>query len=131
MRTWSSSAAAYEAWRSGDSERLEALMQEHLHPEFELHPLYFDRVYEGVPGLQEFLSDMRDIWEDYVLDVQEVVDLGERVVGVMRMSGRGVGSGVPVAQEVATLWTFHGQKAIHAKAFPSRAEALEAVALRE
>ena len=123
--------AAYEAWRSGDSERQEASMREHVHPEFELHPLYFDRVYKGVPGIQEFLSDMRDTWEDYVLDLQEMVDLGEHVVVVMRMSGRGVSSGVPVSQEVATLWTFQGQKAIHAKGFPSRDEALEAVGLRD
>jgi len=121
----------FAALRSGDTDRQEALMREHVHPEFELHPLYFDRVYVGVEGLREFLSDMRDTWEDYVLNPQEMVDLGEHIVVVMRMSARGAGSGVPVAQEVATVFTFLGQQAIHAKAFPSRAEALKAAGLRE
>ena len=49
---------------------------------------------------------------------------------VMRMSGRGIGSGVPVTQEIAMVFTFLGRKAIHARAFPSRAEALEAVGLQ-
>jgi ketosteroid isomerase-like protein len=123
--------AFFEAWRGGDSERQTALMREYLHPEFELHPLYFDRVYEGVAGMQEFFSDMRNTWEDYVLDLQEIVDLGERVVVVLRMSARGAGSGVPVAQELGVVYTFRGQKAIRAKAFASRADAFEAAGLRE
>jgi hypothetical protein len=53
--------------------------------------------------------------------------LGEHVMVVMRMSGRGVGSRVPVAQEFAAVWSFQEQKVILAKSFPSRAEALEAV----
>src|SRR5262245_47375079 len=90
--------AAFAALASGDLERAEVLAREHLDTKFQLHPLYFDRVYEGLAGIQQFLSDIRDAWEDYALDLQEVIDLGERVLTVMCMSARGRGSQVPVVQ---------------------------------
>jgi ketosteroid isomerase-like protein len=46
---------------------------------------------------------------------------------VVRVAGRGGGSGVPVSQELAVVWTFEGDKAVRARSFTSRAEALEAV----
>jgi hypothetical protein len=36
---------------------------------------------------------------------------------------------VPVSQELAVVWTFEGDKAVRARSFTSRAEALEAARL--
>jgi ketosteroid isomerase-like protein len=121
----------FEAWQGGDPERLEAWSEEHLDPAFELHTLYFDRVYMGVQALRDFVADVSETWEDYVLEPQETLDLGENVMGVIRMSGRGGGSGVPVTRVIAMLWTFRGDKLISSRAFGSREQALEAVGLRE
>jgi ketosteroid isomerase-like protein len=62
--------------------------------------------------------------------VEEIVDLDESVVVVVRRAGRGGGS-VPVSQELAVVWTFEGDKAVRARSFTSRAEALEAATLSE
>jgi ketosteroid isomerase-like protein len=50
---------------------------------------------------------------------------------VLRRSARGGGGRVPVAQELAVVWTFEGDRAVRARSFTSRAEALEAAGLRE
>jgi hypothetical protein len=43
----------------------------------------------------------------------------------------GAASGVPTEIQYFTVWTFRGRKVIRLESFPERAEALEAVALRE
>jgi ketosteroid isomerase-like protein len=70
-------------------------------------------------------------WEDYSQELTEIIDLDENVVVVLRISARGGGSGVPVAQELAVVWRFEGDKAVRARSFTSRAEALETAGLRE
>jgi hypothetical protein len=50
---------------------------------------------------------------------------------VMRMSGRGAGSDVPVERSIFVLWSFQGAKAVRAKSFGSREEALEAAGVAE
>jgi hypothetical protein len=42
------------------------------------------------------------------------------------ISGRGGESGVPVAQELAVLWTFDGARAVEARSFTSREQAFAA-----
>ena len=47
------------------------------------------------------------------------------------VQGRGAGSGVPIDGTVVMLWAFEGTRAVHAKFFASKEEALEAVGLSE
>ena len=54
--------------------------------------------------------------------LEEIVDLDESVVVVVRIAGRGGGSGVPVSQELAVVRTFEGDKAVRAWSFTSRAK---------
>ena len=57
--------------------------------------------------------------------------VGDDVVVVLRVAARGTGSGVPIAQQRVWLWTFRDGRAVRAKAFRSKREALEAVGLAE
>jgi hypothetical protein len=95
-----------------------------------LHPLYLDRVYKGYEGLQELWADLLQTWDDYRLSLDEVVALGEHALVLAHVTGRGAGSGVPIDQEIALLCVFEGDKAIWAKTFTSRRDAMEAAALR-
>jgi len=65
------------------------------------------------------------------LEIGELLDLGDHVLATSRVTGRGRGSGVPVAQRMWILWTFAGKRAVRAKSFASKAEALEVAGLRE
>jgi ketosteroid isomerase-like protein len=117
----------YEALQRGDNETFEALARERLDPDFSFHSHWAGRVFKGIPGTREWVSDTRETWDDYAQEVEEIVDLGDDVLVVGRASARGAGSGVPVTQEFAVIWSFEGERAIRAMSFPSRAEALEAV----
>jgi ketosteroid isomerase-like protein len=92
---------------------------------FEFHLVWDGRVLKGYEGTLEWLADTRETWEEYSQEVEEIIDLGEQVVVVLRLSARGAGSGVPVAEELAVAWTFEGDRAVRARSFASRAAALE------
>ncbi len=105
-------------------EGFKALARERLDPNFEFHLVWDGRILRGYEGTLEWLADTRDTWEEYQQEVEEIVDLGEDVVVVLRISARGSGSGVPVAQELAVVWSFDGDRAVRARSFRSAAEAL-------
>jgi ketosteroid isomerase-like protein len=115
----------YEALERGDLETFRELARERLGPDFEFHLVWDGRVLRGFDGVEEWIADTRDTWEGYTQKLEEVVDLGEQVVVLVSISGRGGESGVPVAQELAVLWSFEDGHAIRARSFTSKEEALE------
>ncbi|MGH2803568.1 MAG: nuclear transport factor 2 family protein [Thermoleophilaceae bacterium] len=115
----------YAALQRGDLEAFKSLARDRLDPDFEFHQVWDGRVLKGYEGTLEWLADTSETWEDYSQEVEEIVELGERVVVVLRISARGGGSGVQVGQELAVVWTFDGDRAVCAHSFASAAEALE------
>ena len=113
----------YGALQRGDLDTFLALARERLGPDFEFRVVWDGRVLRGFEGVQEWLADTHDTWEDYSQVVEEIVDLGEHVVVVLRVSGRGGDSGVPVEQQLAVVWTFEGDRPLRARSFGSREEA--------
>jgi ketosteroid isomerase-like protein len=65
------------------------------------------------------------------MDVDEVLDAGENVVVVDRQSGRGRGSGIPLAQQTASVWTVRDGKVVRIVWFLTRGKALQAAGLSE
>jgi ketosteroid isomerase-like protein len=74
-----------------------------------------------------------DMWETvaYVPEVEEIIDADDHVIVVLRISGRGARSGVPVTQQVGVVWTLDHDTLVGGKSFTSRAAALEAGGVRE
>jgi len=122
--------AFLEALVRRDRDAMRAVIQQYLAPEFEYEAFLTGATYKGADGLWEFLDDIQDT-VGYLPEVEEAIDLDEHVLIVLRMSGRGSRSRVPVAQQVAVLMTFDGNMILSGKGFPSKAEALEAARLRE
>ena len=118
--------AAYEAIARRDREALDAILREHLAPDFEFEAVLTGATYKGADGLWELLDDIQDT-VGYRPEVQEAVDLDEHVLIVLRMSGRGSRSGAAVAQQGAVLVTFDGSTLVSGRSFASKADALEAV----
>ena len=118
--------AAYEAIARRDREALDAILREHLAPDFEFEAVLTGATYKGADGLWELLDDIQDT-VGYRPEVQEAVDLDEHVLIVLRMSGRGSRSGAAVAQQGAVLVTFDGSTLVSGQSFASKADALEAV----
>jgi ketosteroid isomerase-like protein len=120
----------YQAMARRDLEAIDALVREHVAPDAEFESAMTGQVYKGAQGARDLATDL---WEtlDYVLATEEIIDLGEQVVAVLRISGRGTRSGVSVSQQVAMVWTFEDDRIVRGKSFTSRAEALEAAGLSE
>jgi ketosteroid isomerase-like protein len=122
--------AVFEALARRDREAFDTLARNHLAPNFKFESFMTGSTDEGAEGFRELVDDVQDT-VDYVPELEEAVDLGEHVLFVLRTSGRGSQSGVPVTQHIAGVWTFEEDRAIWGKSFASRAEALEAVGVRE
>jgi ketosteroid isomerase-like protein len=122
--------SGYEALRQGDLETFKALARDRLDPDFEFHLVWDGRVLKGYEGTLEWLADTRETWEEYSQEVEEMIDLGQDVVVVLRLAARGAGSGVPVDQQLAVVWTFEGDRAVRARSFTSREAALASAVRR-
>jgi ketosteroid isomerase-like protein len=121
----------YDAFARRDLDAIGAVMRKHVAPNAEFESVLTGQIYTGVQGAYELAADLWETLPDYGLAVEEIIDRGDRVVAVLRISGTGGSSGVPVSQQVAFVWTFEGGKIVRGKSFTSRAEALEAAGLRE
>jgi ketosteroid isomerase-like protein len=88
-------------------------------------------VYHGREGFIRGVRELTGTFDDFHVEVEEFFDLGERVVALVRLRGRGRGSGVPVDAAFAHVVTFRGHQIARWHAYADRAEALGAVGLRE
>src|SRR5271165_4202087 len=74
------------------------------------------KTYTGVGEFAQYRRDVDEAWgewrsvDDRFLSVDPT-----RVLHLYRVVGRGRGSGVPVAQDIAILWTLRGRRVVHGK----------------
>jgi ketosteroid isomerase-like protein len=86
----------------------------------------------GIPEKMRIWEQFRSAWTDLVLEPGEVVEApDDRVLTVLRQSGRGRESGIPIAFHVFMVFTLRDGKVCKEELFRHRAEALEAAGLRE
>jgi uncharacterized protein len=121
----------YEAFNRGD---LDAAA-EGFHPEIEwLGPDVLPErvVYRGIEGVRDFWGMWRDEFEDFSIEIEEVIDAGEQVIVMAAVSGRGRGSGADVRSPTFPhVWTIRGGVAVRMEMLRTRADALEATGLTE
>jgi ketosteroid isomerase-like protein len=87
---------------------------------------------QGRDALRAFMQDWLDMFDDFRATPVEVIDAGEdKVIAVVRISGRAKLSGVETDLTYAELWTFRDGKVAWGRQYWTRAEALEAAGLRE
>jgi ketosteroid isomerase-like protein len=88
-------------------------------------------VLRGPDEMRAFYRDMDSTWAGgATLEVEELVDAGDKVLVLIRFGGRGKVSGVDVAALVWNLWTFRDGKPITWTYFgEDRADAREAAGL--
>ena len=87
--------------------------------------------HRGHEGVVDFIRQADDTLEGFHATIEELIEVGDRVVAVVRERGRGKGSGVEVEHRFAHLWTVRDGRAVSFRAFTGRAAALEAADLPE
>jgi ketosteroid isomerase-like protein len=119
----------YDAFARGDLESALAVFD----PEVVAydHDIPDSGEYRGLEGLLRWQADWESSWESWRWEPQEFIQEGDRVVAIVRVHARGRGSGVDVERLDGAVWTFRGGKCVRLDYYGSKAEALEAVGLRE
>ena len=123
--------AMYEAFNNGDPGRAIA----YLHPDAELHqpPELPDAgSYLGLAEFQRGFNLWLDEWESFRYEIEELTDVGDRVLMEIRLWGIARGSGVETERrDVFHLWTIRDGKAQRCEVYFNRPDALGAAGLRE
>ena len=87
------------------------------------------QTYEGPEGTREFLTDWVGAWEDWRLEVRELIDAGDDVVAILHQSGRSKTTGLEVDMDFAQVWTIKNGKQTRMRMYADPDEALRAVGL--
>jgi ketosteroid isomerase-like protein len=121
------------AWNRGD---IDATL-EVFDPEVEWRPT-FQRllggdtaVYRGRHGVREFLQDLDETWAELPIEIMEIRDLGERIVAIGHLRGRGKQSGAELESSIGYVVEFKNGKVIRMDDYLDHQEALEAAGLSE
>jgi len=119
----------FEAWRRRDLDTVLASS----HPEVEIAPVMgpASTTYRGHEGMRRFWDDIFSTFPDFSPELLEARDLGDFVLGTVRIRGQGAGSHVPSEQTVWCATEWRDAKLLWYRAYESEREALEAVGLRE
>jgi ketosteroid isomerase-like protein len=87
--------------------------------------------YRGREGAARFDRDRHENWEEIQMVAEEFRDLGDRVLVLGRLKGRGRGSGAPVDQLFAGINDFRGDRIWRIRGYLDPAEGLRAAGLSE
>ena len=125
----------HDALARRDRGTILALYDPEIEMEFSRSP-FADFMREGRiqrhEAVRSAFRDWYDAWEDIETEVDELVDAGEQVISVFTYRGKGRGSGIEVEwKHMAGLWTIRDGTIVRVEWLRRRAEALEAVGLRE
>ncbi len=90
-----------------------------------------EKTYADTDGLRAFWLDWLAPWTTYRQQVEEAIDLGDRVLLIIHDFGRSEGSTQEVKGETAGLWSVRDGTIARAEFYLSHAAALEAAGLSE
>jgi ketosteroid isomerase-like protein len=86
----------------------------------------------GKAEMRAYLQDWFDTFDDFKVEPVEVIDAGgDKVIAVLRNSGRAKLSGVETDLTFAIVWTIRDGKIARGREYWTRDEALEAARLSE
>jgi ketosteroid isomerase-like protein len=87
---------------------------------------------QGKEAMREYVQDWLDTFDDFRFEPVEITDAGkDKVIAVIRISGRAKLSGVETDLTFAILYTIRDGKIARGREYWTRDEALEAAGLSE
>ena len=85
--------------------------------------------YRGREGIETYLADIGEAWEEYRVLAEEFRDLDNRVVMLGRIEGRGRGSRAWIDSPTGTIFEFLNGKMSRVRTYLDHGEALQAAGL--
>ena len=108
-----------------------------LDPEVVMHlslPAMFggeSTVIRGHDEYRAFFGELTDAFAEFLIEISEIRDLGDRVVGIGRLHGRGMASGAEVESPIAYVAEYRNGKQIRVDDYFDPNEALKAAGLSD
>jgi ketosteroid isomerase-like protein len=88
------------------------------------------RAYVGHEGIRQYFNDIASAWHEWRVEVHRVALAPDgRVVIEMTMHARGKGSGAPLSDFAAHIWTLKDARLLRNQPFRERQQALQAAGL--
>ena len=88
--------------------------------------------YRGHDGIRRYIGDLAQRWAEWRSEAKEVIDAGpDTVLATFRFRAVGKHSGAPIEAQLTVVFVLADGKLLRGRTYSSRAEALEAVGLRE
>ena len=130
LETWSREPWTLEAWERAPMIDLSLLDPDVVYEDTTL-PDHIGEAYRGHEGIIRAAKRWVEPFESLLVELDEIVDAGDRIVSTHRGSGNARFSGIDLGGPVAYVWTFRAGKVIHFKSYREVPEALEAAGLSE
>ena len=110
-------------------------MAELADPNVELHGtvggVEEGRVTRGIREIGREYESAEEMWEDHRIEIQELIDAGDRVVIFQREYQRGKSSGVELVLDAAVLVDIRDGRIVRMQGYMDRAAALDAAGLSD
>jgi ketosteroid isomerase-like protein len=85
------------------------------------------KTYRGYEGVREFWEMLRDVFGDFRIDAEEIIDCGDMLLSRVRLQSVGKTSGVRTEDILYQISKLREGRVIRVKYFRERGEALKAV----
>jgi ketosteroid isomerase-like protein len=118
-------------WNAGDRdlERSSAYVDPTIELESPISSLVGEP-YRGYAGIEQWMCDLDEQFAEWVITVHDIRQVGESVVAIVAVSGRGRASGAPLEFDSASVFEFGSDHRVtRAHIYPDVREALKAVGL--
>jgi ketosteroid isomerase-like protein len=122
----------YELWNRGDLDAAVEMLDQHVVWNAYAH-LPDSRPRHGVHEVQQWASEFAQAWGEIQAHIERLEEVGDDLVlALVRMTGRGRGSGAAVESGVdGHVWTVRDRKVAAVRMYQGTEDAFEAVGLRE
>ena len=87
--------------------------------------------YRGLDGWIRLNDELREVWTEWHVTPERIVAVGDRVVSIEAVRGRGRGSGLETEARYASIWTFANGRVTRVEIGFQPDEALKAVGLEQ
>jgi ketosteroid isomerase-like protein len=84
--------------------------------------------YPAYEGMQEFLREWMSAFDDWAMEIRDVIDAGgDWVVAICHQTGRSKSTGAAVDMTFAQVWTIRGDQIAYQRMYADVGQALESV----
>jgi ketosteroid isomerase-like protein len=103
-----------------------------VHPDVELDMstrVFNPATYSGLDGFRQFQAEVHEVWAEFRVEPEKLLDIGDQVVALVRTVGRGRQSGLEIDDRIAMIFSLRDGRLTALRVDPDPRAALESVGL--